>query len=126
MKIGHAPFAQYIINKFQNQPEMADQLYFLVCVPFRIAIFSLAFVFRYQKYTPWLIGICALLSIINLLTTKIIKNLWYSRRLLIVISFLILFSCMYTIVIPNIITPNITVVLLYSTIIFGVSQKIII
>lgn len=123
---GKAPFGKYLKKKYPQIPIkiLTTQLYFLVCIPFRFALFSIIYIFRRERYTPWIVGIIALLTIINLGMHSLNEGQWWSRKFLLIISILLVITCTITIINPNEYTRLLTCALLYLSLFGGIGQRL--
>jgi hypothetical protein len=106
----------------KDYPSKRKMVYYGICIWVRLALYTLIYYYRDHKYTPYIVGVLALGSIMNLQTS--ITNpgkQWWSKRFDLLISVLLLLSCVGVAIgkIPSIIMP----VLLYITLIGGIIQS---
>lgn len=104
-------------------PLLRTQLYYLVCIFFRLALYNLVFVLRKEKYTPVLVGVCALLAIVFLSFSAFQPHprQWWSKKFQFVLSLLIFVSCIATY--RGHLSTMVVPVLLYMSIIGGLIQR---
>lgn len=104
-------------------PILRTQLYYFVCILFRLAIYNIVFILRNEWYIPILVGLCSIVAILHLSSTAFQKNQkqWWSKKFQFIMSVLILIGCVatYQKIIPTIIVP----MLLYFSIIGGLYQR---
>lgn len=104
-------------------PLLRTQLYYMVCIFFRLALFNLVFVLRKEWYMPVFVGIGSFLSVVHLSFSafRIHQNQWWSKKFQWVISILVLCGCIlvYQGHIPAVIIP----LLLYLSLLGGLAQR---
>lgn len=104
-------------------PILRTQLYYMVCILFRLALYNLVFVLRNEWYIPIIVGLFSLLSIVHLSFSAFQHNQrqWWSKKFQLVMSVLILLCCIgtYCGCIPTLVVPC----LLYISIIGGLIQR---
>lgn len=98
-----------------------DQFYFLVCVPFRFALYSVVYLLRNHPSMPWVVGLAGLVSCVHLLRQPFDIGQWWSRRFQLVLSILVVMSCVLVVAkkVPTWVVP----VLLYLSVAGGLFQK---
>lgn len=104
-------------------PILRTQLYYFVCIIFRLALYNLVFIMRNEWYTPIIVGIFSFIAIIHLSFSAFQKNQpqWWSKRFQFIMSLLILISCIATY--QKYISTWIVPFLLYSSILGGLIQR---
>lgn len=104
-------------------PLLRTQLYYLVCIVFRLALYNLVWVLRKEWYTPIIVGVFAFMAIIHLSRTAFQPNQyqWWSKKFQFVMSIFVFFCCIATYLkkVPTILLP----LLLYSSLLGGLLQR---
>lgn len=104
-------------------PLLRTQLYYMVCIVFRLALYNLVFVLRNEWYVPWMVGMGALLSIAHLSSSAFLPDQpqWWSKKFQWTMSVLVMVACMFTIQkkIPTWVVPF----LLYMSVVGGLIQR---
>lgn len=96
------------------------QLYLTVCVPTRLALYSLVLIERNHPVMPWMVGLFAILSLFHLSMSPFDVGQWWSRRFQWLISILIVFACANTIITKH--STIVIPVLLYTSVFGGLIQ----
>ena len=111
------------MNSSTPSPILRTQLYYFVCIFLRLALYNLVYILRNEWYTPIVVGVFALLSIVNLSFSAFKKNQiqWWSKKFQFVIAVLVFVNCIgtYYKVVPTIVVP----VLLYVSVLGGLIQR---
>lgn len=106
-----------------TRPEIVlTQMYFLVCIPVRLALFGLVFALRKEPYTPWIVGAAALISILHLSMQPFDVGQWWSRRFQLVMAVAILSACI--LMHQRCIEPWVLPFLLYTSLLGGLVQRL--
>lgn len=104
-------------------PVLRTQLYYFVCIFFRLTLYNMVFILRNEWYIPIFVGIFSVMSIFHLSFSVFQPNQkqWWSKKFQFIMSLLVLFSCIATYhkKIPTTITP----LLLYASILGGLIQR---
>jgi hypothetical protein len=105
-----------------DYPSKRRMVFYGICIWVRLALYTFIYYKRDYKYMPHIVGISALLSIGNLQSS--ISNpgkQWWSKRADLLISVLLLLSCVGVIMgkVPSIAMP----VLLYLSLFGGILQS---
>jgi hypothetical protein len=106
----------------KDYPSKRKMVYYGICIWVRLALYTLIYYYRDYKYMPHLVGVLALGSILNLQSSiKNPGNQWWSKRFDLLISVLLLLSCVGVIIgkIPSVVMP----VLLYLSLFGGIIQS---
>lgn len=122
-KIGHDPFGKFLATLFPKmKPDVVlTRMYFGVCVPFRLLLFTLVFVYRKEKITPWIVGLAALVSFFHLSTQPFDIGQWWSRRFQLIMSAAVLGTCF--LMVSKCIEPWVLPFLLYTSVLGGLVQR---
>lgn len=104
-------------------PLLRTQLYYMVCIFFRLALFNLVFVLRKEWYMPVFVGIGSFLAMVHLSFSAFRphQNQWWSKKFQWLMSILVLWGCVlvYQGHIPTITIP----ILLYLSLLGGLTQR---
>ena len=106
----------------KDYPSKRKMVYYGICIWVRLALYTLVYYYKDYKYMPHLVGVLALGSILNLQSSiKNPGNQWWSKRFDLLISVLLLLSCVGVIIgkIPSVVMP----VLLYLSLFGGIIQS---
>ena len=116
-----------VMSKFfditaKDYPSKRKMVYYGICIWVRLALYTFIYYKRDYKYTPYIVGVLALGTIMNLQGS--ISNpgkQWWSKRFDLLISVLLLLSCVGVIMgkIPSIVMP----LLLYLSLFGGILQS---
>ena len=117
-----------VMSKFfditaKDYPSKRKMVYYGICIWVRLALYTFIYYKRDYKYTPYIVGVLALGTIMNLQGS--ISNpgkQWWSKRFDLLISVLLLLSCVGVVngKIDSVYIP----VLLYASLIGGLLQKL--
>lgn len=106
----------------KDYPSKRKMVYYGICIWVRLALYTFIYYKRDYKYMPYIVGVLALGTIMNLQSS--ISNpgkQWWSKRFDLLISVLLLLSCVGVIIgkIPSIVMP----LLLYLSLFGGILQS---
>lgn len=108
------------INPSTPIPLLRTQLYYLVCIVFRLALYNLVYVMRNEWQTHVAVAIASSVAIIHLSLSAFQPNQrqWWSKKFQLLMSILVLLA---TIMTPytNLLVP----VLLYVSLLGGLVQR---
>lgn len=105
-------------------PLLRTQLYYTVCIVFRMALYNLVFVMRDEWYTPIVVGLFSLVSILHLSSAVIFQRnqrQWWSKKFQLFMSIIILANCIATHY--GLVSTLVVPILLYTSIIGGLIQR---
>lgn len=106
----------------KEYPSTRKHIYYGVCIWVRFILYALVFYYRDFKYMPYIVGIFSIISILNLKNSIYDSGRqWWSKKFDLVISILLLFSCIGVIMgnVKSIYVP----ILLYVSLIGGIVQS---
>ena len=109
----------------KDYPQNRKNVYYGVCIWARLALFTYIYHKRDEKYMPYIVGILAVGTIMNLYTSvQDPGRQWWSKRFDLAIAVLVLLSCIGIVLgkVSSIVVP----VLLYISLFGGVIQSLFI
>lgn len=103
---------------------LRTQLYYMVCIFFRLALYNLVFIMRDEWYTPIIVGLFSFLSIVHLTPFVVFQrnqHQWWSKKFQLLMSILVLISCATTYY--GLVSTLVVPLLLYTSLIGGLVQR---
>jgi len=96
-------FNKVLDKLFGNHtPETRKKVFYLICIIFRLFLYSLVYVYKDSKWMPYVVGILSAFSVYHLYSD--IKNnvnnnrQWWSKKFELIISILVFGSCLTLII----------------------------
>jgi len=102
------------------------RVYYTICVLLRLALAGLILQLKDKWWLPYVIGIIALYSWINLLFFRKEDNQWWSNKFQATISILLFLSSILIILKPNLVPTYILSLLMFISVGGGVFQSLLI
>lgn len=104
-------------------PDYRRNIYYGLCIWIRLFLYTMIYVYRREKWMPYLVGIFSIFSILNLKSSlETPGSQWWSKRFDLFISVILLFTCAG--VIQEKIDPVYMSVLLYLSLFGGITQSL--
>ena len=116
------PSFNVFLDKYNlNTPEKRRFLFYNVCIFVRLALYSLVFYYRDNKWMPYILSILSIFTIYNLYQKLDQQQQWWSIKFQFVISILLLTASILVLLkkIPTISMP----IILYTSLIGGLAQS---
>ena len=98
-------------------------VFYMVCIFFRFAIYSLVYVVKEKLYAPYIVGGLAAVAVQSLLTGPLPGNQWWSKWFQLAVASAILVTCIARIWYPKEVPAVIMPGLLYVSLFGGLAQS---
>ncbi len=106
-----------------DYPTFRKKVYYGVCIWVRLILFTIILYYKDKKWMPYVVGLLSIVSIVNLYPNRDNKQQWWSKKFDLVVSIMILISCVMILVkntrVPTVVVP----MLLYMTLLGGIIQS---
>ena len=113
----------------EDYPNTRKHIFYGVCVPVRLMLYTLVFIYRDAPAIQYIIAIASLIAIINLgntlLNNDTVTNQWWSKKFQLFIAILLLISTVLKISGYNISTMVVPIIL-FASLFGGVLQSMLI
>jgi predicted membrane channel-forming protein YqfA (hemolysin III family) len=120
--------SNFVDTSNNNYSQTRKYIFYNICIPIRLILYSLVYVYRNVPIVQYLIGVFALFTMINLYTSINDKNnqsQWWSKKFQLVIASL-LFTCVVIKISGYDINTLFLPILLFISLLGGVFQSLMI
>lgn len=106
-----------------NYPIVRKRIYYFICVVVRVILYSLVAYYKDAKYTPYIVGIFSILSVLQL-SKKTQNKQWWSKKFQLIMSILITLVCILLIFKVEGIKTAFLPLLLFISLFGGIAQSL--